>query len=65
MSAWKANKGLVLTPPAHGNFDMIARHKGLGGNSGFVLPHTARERPHNTGVGRPLRYKFGVGIIGK
>jgi hypothetical protein len=33
---------MVLTLPARGNFDIRARHKGLGCRVGFVLPVTAR-----------------------
>jgi hypothetical protein len=29
---------MVLTLPAHSSFYIIARHKGLGGYFGFVLP---------------------------
>jgi len=37
-----ANKALVLTLPARRSFGIIARHKGLGGGFGFVLPVKAR-----------------------
>jgi hypothetical protein len=33
---------MVPTLPARRNFDIRARHKGLGGGSGCFLPHTAR-----------------------
>ena len=39
--AW-ANKHMVPTLPARGNFHIIARHTGLGGGLGFVLPVKAR-----------------------
>lgn len=45
-----ANKALVLTMPARGNFSIRARHKRLGGGFGVVLPHTAPAWPHNAGV---------------
>ena len=35
---WRPNKVLVPTLPALRNFNIIARHKGLGGGFGFVLP---------------------------
>ena len=31
-----------MTPPARRSFGIIARHNGLGGSSGFVLPVSAR-----------------------
>jgi hypothetical protein len=37
-----ANKHMVLTLPARGNFGIRARYKGLDGALGFILPHTAR-----------------------
>ena len=37
-----ANKVLVPTLSALRNFSIIARHKGLGGGFGFVLPVRAR-----------------------
>jgi len=45
-----ANKALVLTMPARRSFGIIARHKGLGGGLGFVLPVRALAWPHNAGV---------------
>jgi len=33
---------MVLTLPARSSFDIIARHKGLGGGFGCVLPLRAR-----------------------
>ncbi len=33
---------MVLTLPAHGNFKIVARHKGLGSGPSFVLPLKAR-----------------------
>ena len=48
-------KSLVLTLPAHSNFDIIARHKGLGGYFGLVLPVRARVGPHKLGVSRAFR----------
>jgi hypothetical protein len=52
-----ANKALVLTMPARGSFGIRARHNGLGGGVGFILPHTALAWPHNAGV-RLLPVKF-------
>ncbi len=49
-----ANKALVLTMPALGNFGIIARHKGLGGGFGCVLPVRALAWPHNAGVSNPI-----------
>jgi hypothetical protein len=36
--------------PACRSFKIIARHKGLGGYIGFVLPLRALAWPHNAGV---------------
>jgi len=47
-----ANKALVLTMPARCSFGIIARHKGLGGGFGFVLPVRALAWPHNAGVSK-------------
>jgi len=33
---------MVPTLPARSNFEIIARHNGLGGNLGFILPVRAR-----------------------
>jgi hypothetical protein len=38
----RANKRMVLTLPARGNFRIIARHKRLGCSAGFILPLRAR-----------------------
>jgi hypothetical protein len=46
------NKALVLTMPARGSFCIIARHKGLGGGFGCVLPVRALAWPHNAGVSK-------------
>jgi hypothetical protein len=45
-----ANKALVLTVPARGNFGIIARRKRFGGGVGAFLPQRARKRRHNAGV---------------
>jgi hypothetical protein len=37
-----ANKQMVLTLPARGNFYIRARHKGLGSYGGCILPVRAR-----------------------
>ena len=37
-----ANKVLVLTLPARGSFNIIARRKRLGGGFSFILPLRAR-----------------------
>ncbi len=48
------NKALVQTAPALCNFEITARHTGLGGSFGVVLPVKARERLHNAGVSHLL-----------
>ncbi len=45
-----ANKRLVLTMPARRSFSIRARHKGLGGSVGFVLPVRALAWLHKRGV---------------
>ena len=45
-----ANKALVLTAPARGNFGIIARHKCFGGGGGAFPPHGARARRQTLGV---------------
>ncbi len=49
-----ANKALMLTMPALGNFCIMARHNGLGGGFGCVLPVRALAWPHNAGVSAHL-----------
>jgi hypothetical protein len=44
-SVWP-NKQMVLTMPARGSFYIIARHTGLGGGFGVVLPVRALAWPH-------------------
>jgi hypothetical protein len=39
---WSANKKMHVNLPALASFRIIARHNGLGGGFGLVLPHTAR-----------------------
>jgi hypothetical protein len=41
-----ANKKMVLTLPALSSFDIIARHKGLGGVFSLVLPLRALAGQH-------------------
>ncbi len=53
-----ANNSLVMTAPARGNFEIIARHKSFVFCVGFVLPVKARVRPHKLGVRRRLVIKF-------
>ncbi len=45
-----ANKALVLTLPAGGSFGLRARHKGLGGFVGCLLPVVALVVLVNAGV---------------